>query len=307
MNLIKFAFTLPLLHSVLLFAEPDEEKAAREFKSGNYKAAIKIYEQLAEKAIPEKKGEYLERLAVAYYQDQEHAKGFETYLYALELTPKPMNQPAILPKEKPIYEEALSIYLDPKEREPEMISLRIRDLYAGIWRLHPDYVYLGYVVSIAYANLGEFDDFFSIFYKSYKVIPDHYLAYKTKAILHIKLFDRARSLEEKESERRAILIELDLAKQANPHDFSLYRMQIAFAPDADKRMVLDKNLNEIINNNIIVPRSDLNFYFDQLFAYGQLELAEKFLEKSKGWYPYSRTIDAAHALIDEKRKNNVKK
>ena len=61
-------------------------------------------------------------------------------------------------------------------------------------------------------------------------------------------------------------------------------------------------MKEIIDKNIVVPRSDLAFYIDQILAYGKLELGAKFIQKASSWYPYSRTLEKAKEIIQEKTK-----
>lgn len=303
MKLIYFIAMFPLS----LFGEVLELKAEKELSLGQFKDSIESYKVLSKDQDRSKKAEYLKQLAKAYYFDQEHAKAFDTFLEALTLTPPPKIPLLIKEKEKEIYDEALKLYLDPKERNSEIISVKIRDLYGGIYRLHPDYAYLGYITAAAYANLGEFNAFFDIFYKSYLNVPDHYLAYKTKAILHIKLFERAKTPEEKNQERDAILLNFKEAKIRNREDLSLYRLQIVFASEKDKPNMLESNLNEILLASMILSRSDLSFYLDQLFTYGKLDLAATLLTNARKWYPYSRTLDAAEDLLKgkiAKKENN---
>lgn len=293
-----------------LYGETLDEKAQKKMSAGHYKEAIKAYQELADKDQGFKKGEDLKQLAKAYYKDQEHAKAFETFLEALNNTPPPESTKEMSKDEALIFNQALKIYLEPTERNPEAVSLKLRDLYAGIWRLHPDYAHVGYIVAVAYANLSDFENFFDIFYRSYVQLPDYYLAYKTKGILHIKLFERARTPEEKNKERKEILQSFQEAKKRYPQDASLYRMQIAFSPEADKPEVLERNLNEILNQSIMIPRADLSFYLDQMLAFGKINLAKKFLVKAREWYPYSRTLDAADEMIkgkiSEREKNGTK-
>ena len=265
--------------------------------AGHYKKAIKTIDLEKEKS-----GDLLVLLAEAYYKDQEHAKAFDAYLNALAQTKKE-GAPYLEKKEEArLFDEALKVYLDPGARDPAIISLKIRDLYAGVWRLHPEYAELGYLVAIAYANLGDYSDFFEIFYKSYKQIPEHYLAYKTQGILHLKLYDRGKTLEDKEHERKQVLYYFKKAREIYPQDPSLYKMHIAFSQN--KEQILETDLKEIIDKDIVIPRADLSFYIDQLFAHGKNELAAEFLAKARKWYPYSRTLDAADEIL--KGKNDVK-
>lgn len=277
-----------------LLSDLPTEQIRKMLESGHYKKVIKTIDLEKDKS-----GDLYALLAEAYYKDQEHAKAYEAFLKALQLTKKD-NAPPLMGKDEAfLYDEALKTYLDTTARDPVTISLKIRDQYAGIWRLHPEYAELGYLVAIAYANLGEYTDFFEIFYRSYKKIPDHFLAYKTQGILHLKLYDRGKTLEDKERERVQVLFYFNKAKELYPQDYSLYKMEIAFSQD--KEQILETNLKEIIDRDIVIPRADLSFYIDQLFAYGKNELATEFLAKARKWYPYSRTLDAADDIIKSKK------
>lgn len=302
-SLIPILLFSPLVLSANL-QKVTEQKAKRELDAGYEKNAIADYQTLIKEAPLEKKSPLLKELSIAYLLDQEQEKAFSTYLEALETIVPPKEPYVPSENEERIYHDALKVYLDPRERDTHEISVRIKDLYAGILRLHPEYYSLGFLVSIAYANLDKYEKFFEIFYPSYAKMPDHYLGFKTKAILNIKVFERAKTPEEKLKARGEILKNLQLAKDKYPSDPSLYRLQIVFAPQDEKLKLLKENLSEIVTHNMIVPRSDLSFYFDQLFTYGQIDLAKEFLAKANGWYPYSRTIEAAKEMLQEKEKES---
>jgi tetratricopeptide (TPR) repeat protein len=278
-----------------LLSDLPTEQIRKMLESGHYKKVIKTIDLEKDKS-----GDSYALLAEAYYKDQEHAKAYEAFLKALDKTPKKDNASHQMGKDEALlYDEALKTYLDTTARDSVTTSLKIRDQYAGIWRLHPEYAELGYLVAIAYANLGEYADFFEVFYRSYKKIPDHFLAYKTQGVLHLKLYDRGKTLADKERERAQVLFYFNKAKELYPQDYSLYRMEIAFSQD--KERILETNLKEIIDRDIVIPRADLSFYIDQLFAYGKNELATEFLAKARKWYPYSRTLDAADDIIKSKK------
>lgn len=291
---------LVLAPGYLLSDQQQEEplRIRKMIDTGYYKKAIKTIDLEKEKS-----GELLVLLAEAYYKDQEHAKAFNAFLNALDQSKKDSASLPMKKEESLLYGEALKIYLDPGARDRAITALKIRDLYAGAWRLHPEYAELGYLVAIAYANLEEYPEFFDIFYKSYQKIPDHYLSYKTQGILHLKLYDRGKTLEDKEHERKLVLYYFNKAREVYPQDHSLYKMQIAFSQD--KEQILETCLKEIVDKDIVIPRRDLSFYIDQLFAYGKNELAVEFLTKARKWYPYSRTLDAADEILKAK-KNDVK-
>lgn len=292
---------LALTAVLLLAAVPLKDQAEHAFEKGRYQEAVKDFQELVKTAPDAEKAGYLKRLAESYFKDQEHQKAYAAYLEALDATAPPKEGHPPSEEDEKLYREALQIYLDPKERDPELTALKLKDLYAGILRLHPDYYQLGFIVAAAYANLNEMEKFFEIFFRSYQKFPNHFMAFKTKAILHLKLFERGRTEEEKEKERQGVLASLQQAKEQNPGDTSIYRLQIAFAPPQKKEEILKRNLNEIINQSIVIPRADLSFYFDQLFAYREKELATELLRKARIWYPYSRTLDAAKEMLEEEK------
>lgn len=222
----------------------------------------------------------------------------ESYLKSLEAIPK--NSAYQMGKdEEMLYNEALGIYLDPQAKDAASVSLKIRDLYAGTVRIHPDYASLGFLTALAYAELNDYSNFFSQFYRSYKLAPHHFLAYKTLGILHGKLFERARTAQEKERERKEAFESFKKAKELYPKDPSLYKMEISYS--LDRKSALESNLKEMLAKDIVIPRSDLSFYIDQLLAYGQNNLADVFVAKAKKWYPYSHTLGAAEEILEEKQ------
>lgn len=244
-------------------------------------------------------GAHEKELAQAYLRDQDLEKAFKTYLSALDSAQITPSNTSMGKGEQALYNEALKIYLNPRQ-SPHESALTIKEMYASTIKSHQDYYHLAFLVALAYANLSEFDRFFDLFYASYLRLPDHYLAYKAKAILHSRLLDRVKTPEEKEKERKAVLENLQRAKEQNPKDLSLYKMQIIFSSDKDKDEAFKQNVREILDANLVIPRVDLPFYFDGLLAYGQLDLAKEFLKRARSWYPYSRTLDSAQDLINRK-------
>lgn len=290
------------LLNILIFSFLSSPLCVYSIEEGYVKESIKKLKSAILKDEPEKKALHEKELALAYYKDQDLDNAFKTYLIALEHAAEVKAEPMTI-EEESLYNEALKIYLNPRSEAPHEIADALLDMYAGILKHHPEYYHLGYIVALAYANVGQFDRFFELFYPSYERLKNHFLAYKTKAILHIKLLERAKTPEEKEKERQTILSLLEEAKKRYDKDLSLYKMQINFSDDNDKSFIIERNVNELIANNKAVPRVDLPFYFDQLLAYGHVELAKKFLLKSREWYPYSRTLDAAQELINRKQSN----
>lgn len=269
---------------------------------GDYKLAATLLQSEIAKVPEDQQGKLKAKLALVYYRDQEDEKAFKTYLDALAAT-KPLKAPPVSDEEKKLYDQALKLYLDHGGFSARETAGKIRSEYSPVLALHPNYYLLNFIVSSAYANLGMFDEFFERFYVSYQYYPDSYMAYKTKAILHLKLYDRAVSQKDKEVQRNAIFENAKLASEKNEQDASLYRIMINFANESEKNAVAVKSLKKIIADNIVVPRTDILFYVKAAMAAKQPELAQQFVDKAKTWYEYSKMLQAAQEMIEIKKSN----
>lgn len=219
-------------------------------------------------------------------------ESIRAYLHFLS-TQKKIDTPAP-PSE--IYKNAFSIYLNPKGKPSQEIALEILTTYG------PDSSdpYLAYLLAASYANSGRLDRFYPLFLQGYLNDPDHYLAEKMKAVLHIKIYERLLPGPEKEQEREQILTHLRNAQAKYSDDHMLYKMQIAFASDEAKPRQVEMTLQEMMDKTVIYPRVDLLFYVRMALAVENRPLAEKFLEYSKTLFGYSRSIEAAQRILDSK-------
>lgn len=239
------------------------------------------------------------RLAILLYRDQEHEQAFKVFLGALERIPQSFKSHST-PEEEVLYKEALELYLERGISLAPATATAILQRYESVLQANPSYHQLRFIVAAAYANLGKFEDFFDQFYTAYMHDPDHYMAFKTKAILHIKLFERAKVGEEREAQRKLILDKLRKAQEKNPDDHTLYKAMIAFSPENERAEVISRCLNKIIGSNMILPRSEITFYVQQSIGAGQKELAERFIKKAQQWYQYSRSIEEAQKYLENK-------
>lgn len=292
---------LPVLLAWSANIEAIREKAHEDMKQGRFKAVEDLYNNFLKTAPTEDIGFVKTQLAIAYYKDQEHEKAFEIFLEALEHeTPKEAYK--ISDEENKIYGKALKIYLDHAGLTPNETAQKIALQFGPVYEKNPDFHSLGYLLAVGHANLGQYDPFFDAFYKSYISNPKHFLAFKTKAALHIKLFERAATDAHRQEHRRQILRYAQQAVALQPNDSSIYRMILGFTEEKSKGAVLSSYLNKIIDQNILIPRIDIPYYAEIAIAFEQYDLAQKFLNKAKDWYAYSRVINVAQMHLDEVRK-----
>lgn len=263
------------------------------------KATIAERLSLVQKASPEEAGPLKVKLAIAYYNDQDQEKAFKTYLEALDQTKAIATSDSSTPEDQLIFDKALKIYMDHTPSVAGVSAQKIYKEFAPELTAHPDNYLLGFIVAAAYANLNKFDDFFDTFYHSYRVYPDHWLAYKTKAVLHIKLLERARTAQEREAQKKMILANTLKAIDKNPHDTSLYKLMMAYSPEEEKEKMITTYLNKIINNNIVIPRTEIAFYVQQAVSVRQYDLAQRIIDKGHEWYQYSQMLNAAQQYLDK--------
>lgn len=241
-------------------------------------------------------------LAILYWKDQDQEQAFRTYLQAIEgiqvALPTNINK-----EDEQLYQKALTVYLDHSHGSPQEISAKLLKDYVSVFKERPNAHLLGFIVAAAYANQGDFEDFFKVFYNAYKYYPDHYLAHKTKSVLHIKLFERERELSQRELQRQSILFHIEKAIDRLPTDDSLYRSYIFFTSEDKKGKAVEYSLNKIINKNIVISRSDIPYYVAEAVETNNFILAQKFIDKAREWYKVSRVINNAQEYLD-KRKNS---
>lgn len=264
------------------------------------KDEIKKLEGEIPKAAPEQRSALLLQLAKTYYRDQNQEKAFSTFLQAIESANAKDRPPN--PEDTKLYAEALAVYLDPHAQSTKETAAALLEKYGPIVKEHPEFTQLAFLVGASYANAGQFTDFFDMFYRSYSAAPHHYLAYKTKAIIHIKLFERAGTPEAKDIQRQKIIDELLQAMEIYPQDHTLYKMVIAFSPDKQKGEVVNRSLKKIIDNNMMIPRTDIGFYVEEAIKTQQFDSAQQLLDKAREWYQYSRIINTAQEILDQQRK-----
>jgi hypothetical protein len=221
----------------------------------------------------------------ALWRDQDQEGAFRGYVELLSEVDSVESR--MTKEEEEVYGRALDIYL--KERVGG--ARKIDELFSAVIEAHPDWAHLGFVVAAAKGNLGEFPSFFELFYNSYRADPNHFLASKIKAVLHIKLFERARWVEERERQREEVLKALHAAEKAFPGDYSLYEMEIGFTRPEKKEEIKREILNKILELSIIPPRADTLYFVKMAISLRDKELIDRWMQRAKKGYPNSRSLE----------------
>lgn len=293
--LLFFCFSLCSFVAIPLYAD-NFSAIELAIGQGDYKEAMRLCnEHLAGDGAKEAKV-YLAR---ALWWDQEQKKAIEVFLEALSLPAASKVAVALSVEEQRIYDDALQIYLSAGAGGAQTAADTLIKKYASVLKMHPEYHHLGFLIALAYANRGEFDLFFPLFYRSYSADPDHYLVHKTKAILYIKLYEKEPAGSEREALRNKLLESVKFASMLCSNDHTLYKVFLAFSKEEDRGQALIEVLKKMSLENIIPPRTDIAFYIQQAVDLGEKELAQSFLDRAYKWYPASRILDGAQQYINK--------
>lgn len=276
-------------------AVADTPEIAAAISVRDYKKAIELQRKNGNILSGDAKAKAFKELAHLYLKDQDQEKAFYTFLQALEYVPACTEQSSGDPA---LYQAAFDLYIDPSNESPQDKAKKLIALLKPALQSNPKDFLLYYFVAIADANLNKFDEFFDDFFLAFTHFPEHYLAFKTKAVLHIKLLERTRGEEERNIQRRVIGRHFEEALKREPRDVTIYRLLISFSPKEEKEEQVRRSLNKIIGGNIMVPRSDLIFYVQEAVDSGERELAARFIHLAREWYPQSRLLESAQDYLD---------
>lgn len=209
-------------------------------------------------------------------KDQEQDRAFLYFLQALDATQK--KEPLDLNR----YNEGLNFYL--KGAKPhEIVELEGEDLG------------LNFLVATAYANLGEFQKFFEMFYSAYPHFKGTFLDYKTRGILYLRLSQK--NIERREEYIAKAEKNLRRALELNYNDGALYPILITIAKDAKKGEDVLCYLKKLSESEAMIQRSSILPYVQEAVDLGAHDVGSALVERARKLYSYSRSITAAEEIL----------
>jgi hypothetical protein len=250
----------------------------------------------------QKKAELLALLSCLYVKDQKEELAFTTFLEALHCVPQ-ASPIQLAGKEKQLFEKYLDLYIHTPQPTQEQAEAFAQEIGPYLEK-HPDYHFLRLLYACSFANRKQYDEFFCNFFSSYIHAPDTYLIPRTLAILHVKLFERARTCEEKNRLKKQIVSFLEQAVRLYDRDTTVYKLLLVFAPEESRKETYQEVLRKILLSGTIIPRSEISFYINCALAVEEYEKAEELLSKMKGWHGYSRAIEEMQNQVKDLKKNN---
>jgi tetratricopeptide (TPR) repeat protein len=288
-----------------LFADwkTHREQGDTAMQSQDYKSAIDQYQTAFMEVPQQQRCDLSLKLARAYYRDQEHERAFKIYLDVLDLA-APTSASKTNAEEQELYEKALAVYSGAATLSVQQMSEQLTEKYAQVMADHPNYHLLGFMLAASYANLGMYEQFFDRFYESYQHYPDHFMVYKTRGVLQLKLMESARSWEDKAKYREAALTNFVNALERYSEDITLYRLIVSLAQDAQKPQLVVTTLQRLMDLEIEIPRSDICPYVQLAMTCEDEALAEKLVLRAEKLYAYSRAVKVARDYLEQHRKRD---
>ena len=175
-----------------------------------------------------------------------------------------------------------------------------RELDAEI-KKHPDFATLGFFLASKYANERNYDQFFTLFYKTYCCHPAHYMADKSRGVLASLLLQKAVLEEQKTVWRKEAITYFKRASEKQPEDFQLHAMLIMTASQEEQKELVHFIMDRIFLTGTVVPRTLIPTYVSYCLDVHDKELAKLFLQKAAIWYEYSRIIQQMQQIVAEAR------
>ncbi len=274
------------LHGTQGHAETVKEKIAKE---------ISFLKQAS--SLQEKSSIFF-RLAMAYCQDQELDKAFLSFLESLK-SASHGQIPKVQDDEKQLYDEAFHYYLAQASNDPQKTAQELIEKYGEVAKRHPDYLYLNFLLSTAFANNGNYSLFFEHFYAGYTKLWDTFLAYKTQGILYLRLSQRSAATEQKRCYQKEAERFLNLALERNGHDSSVYKILIGLAKEDKNEALVLSYLQKMVQAAPALPRGDIFLYVREAVALEEYELGQEIIDQARQQYEMSRVIAAAQDYLDQ--------
>lgn len=254
--------------------------------AGSYKEAQNALQKLTQKNPT---SDHYLLLAISYLLDQQEEAAFMAYVKCLDFAPKKMGQ-TLSTKEKAASDELMALYVTNNPEFEKRVDKVMQE--------HPDYTYCQFFFASHLANQHKFEPFFYLFYQAYMAYPDSHMAHKTKGVVASLLFQRAKSLEEKDIWRKKALEHFAKGMALLPEDRALHKMMIYTAADSERKAIVHQVIEQICQADVKIPRGELAFYINHALWVDETLLAERLIDKAKSWYEYSRMLQEMQQLVD---------
>ncbi len=230
------------------------------------------------------------RLAIAYYIDQELDEAFKHFLLALDTVET--KKPRSLDKCR----EAIDFYVSQAGSDPIRAATQLLTRYKDNTSKE-----MAFILSMSYANLGEYGTFFKDFFEGFPYYSESFLAYKTRGILALRLAQHEKEQRQSSCYRQKAFEHLEAALASYPYDASLYKVLIFLAKEDNNDALIANYLQKIVEHTVKIARADIYLYVREAVTLDELDIAQKMINQAKVYYEYSRALVAAQDYLNQHR------
>lgn len=242
--------------------------------------------------------------AISLWSDKEYSESYITFLKSLDSLPMKKENPTSSFSDEKILYELDELYDSPRGSDFAKVNQSILDKSLQYLAANNYSPRVEYYLAIAYANLIETVPnacvrFYHHFYNAYSALPQYHLAYKAKSILYFQLFNYEADSTQKMLYRQKGTQLLTEAILLHPTCSSAYRTLLTYCSLEKRGHYILTYIPQILDNKVAISRSDVYFYVYQCALHNQLQLARQIVDYAKGFYRYSKNIEAAEELINQ--------
>jgi len=156
---------------------------------------------------------------------------------------------------------------------------------------------LYYYLSVAYANQQDFISFFDAFYEGWIRDSNQFLAWKTRGVLHLRLFESTADPQEKSFHQNQAVRCLEEAFICQPDDLSLLMKMLFLLPFERRKEYLQKMYGHLLRLSNPPARYEFFYFIEQALELESLDVARALLQKAQEWYQYSRAVEKFSAQL----------
>jgi len=257
-------------------------------ETGEYSTAIQTVDHwLASEKNESITGFFLVEKAKLLYANQQHEQALEAFVDVIDQMQ--INEMPITDVERDKVQELLPLYQESLLSREACQNLL--EQAQAIIQKYPNYYSIEFLLAAAFANCSQFCQFFDHFAHSYKHRPNDFLAWKTRGVLHVHLFEASITEEVRLSHKNRAVQYFEKAYFLQPDDESLLLKILFLIPDDEKAPFLHKILPTLVDRSTPMRRTVCFLIIEQAIDAKALDEATQLIDKARSWYQYSRALE----------------
>jgi tetratricopeptide (TPR) repeat protein len=283
-----FAEEVCLLAPASSYPIPGCSMLADMVNAGEFKKAIEKLDEFLQAPLADNARAFLlVEKAKLLFVDQQQMESQDVFLQALQQA-IPMKEEAT-EDEASLFQSLFSSY-EESLRSPDACVKLVEQAEEAL-KKHKDYTSIEFYVAAGLANRGRFTSFYDRFFHAFLHRSGSFLAWKTRGVLHLRLYEASSSDEMRVLHRKEAVACFQEAFRRQPQDASLLVKLVFILPCEEKKLFLEKVADDFVRLQTPPKRGDCFFLIEQALDVQATESAKKLIDKARVWYQYSRALN----------------